>query len=128
MKKIFFLLFFLACGIQFTAAQSITYTPFIPKQSNQQPNQRVRATAYYIYNGNFYKMPIQVAIMSDNYGKTVMQVESFYRRTEYGGSWENCPYGGPVQTCRSTYGTSEIEQSFMYKAYIPNFGWIYFDL
>lgn len=133
MKKLFFTAFFI-CICSVICAQ--TYTPFFrdsPNQTQQQQHaQKYRATAYQIdYNGNYIKIPIQVTVTTythptGDYSQEI-QVTAFYRSNGYGGQWENCMYGAPVQKCQSIYG-NELEQSFMFKANLPMIGWIYFDL
>ena len=133
MKKLFFITFFSCiCGI--ICAQ--TYTPFFrdsPNQTQQQEQtQEYRATAYQMdYNGNYIKIPIQVTVTTYTYPtgncSQEIKVTAFYRSNGYGGQWENCMYGVPIQKCQSIYGNN-MEQSFMFKANLPMIGWIYFDL
>lgn len=122
------------CGL--VKSQNITYTPFLrdsPHQNQpQQQTQRLRTTAYHVdYNGDYTKIPIQVTATTYIHptGNTSQEVKvtSYYRSNGYGGQWENCMYGAPVQQCQSIYG-NEMEQSFMFKANLPMIGWVYFDL
>ncbi len=139
MKKLLITIILL-CVCSFAKSQDITYRPFFrdtPRQNRQQyqpqqQTQRFRATAYHVnYNGNYTKIPIQVTATTYAHptGNTSQKVKvtSYYRSNGYGGQWENCAYGAPVQQCQSIYG-NEIEQSFMFKANLPMIGWVYFDL
>ena len=139
MKKLLITtIFFCICGI--AKSQNMTYTPFFretPRQNQQQyqpqqQTQKLRATAYQVnYNGELTKIPIQITVTTyihptRNVSQEI-KVTSYYRNNGYGGQWENCMYGAPVQQCQSIYG-NEMEQSFMFKANLPMIGWVYFDL
>lgn len=135
MKK-FIITTVLLCVCSFAKSQDLTYRPFFrdsPHQNQtQQQTQKLRTTAYHVdYNGNYTKIPIQVTVTTYIHptGNTSQEVKvtSYYRSNGYGGQWENCAYGAPVQQCQSIYG-NEMEQSFMFKANLPMIGWVYFDL
>lgn len=140
MKKFLITIIFL-CVCCFAKSQDITYTPFFrdaPRQNRQQyqpqqQTQRLRTTAYHVdNNGNYVKIPIQVTVTNyvypTGYTSQEVKVTSCYQDTGFGGQWENCVYGAPVQQCQSFSG-DEMEQSFMFKANLPMIiGWAYFDL
>ncbi len=139
MKKLLFVALFI-CAFNCAKSQNLTYTPFFrdtPSQNQQQyhPQQqtrKLRATAYQIdYNGNYTKIPIQITVTVYIHptGDTSQEIKvtSYYRNNGYGGQWENCMYGAPVQQCQSIYG-NKMEQLFMFKANLPMIGWVYFDL
>lgn len=151
MKKLFLFLAFACCGY-FVSAQDMTYRPFsrestpTPMPQHQQnyyqpqpqqrktrgENQTGRTTAYQTdQNGDYVKIPIKITVTTYTYPtgdiRQEVNVTSYYRNNGYGGQWENCMYGAPIQKCQSVYG-NEMEKSFMFKANVPMIGWVYFDL
>lgn len=151
--KTFFLFLTFVCGGYCVSAQDMTYRPFFrestptpipqPQQNYYQPRQQERrqtevesqigrVTAYQTdQNGDFIKIPLKITITTYTYPtgdiRQEVNVTSYYRNNGYGGQWENCMYGAPIQKCQSVYG-NEMEQSFMFKANVPMIGWVYFDL
>lgn len=152
MKSLFLFLAFV-CGGFCVSAQDLTYRPFFrestptpmpqPQQNYYQPPQQKRrqtevesqigrVTAYQTdQNGDFIKIPLKITITTYTYPtgdiRQEVKVTSYYSNNGYGGQWENCMYGAPIQKCQSVYG-NEMEQSFMFKANVPMIGWVYFDL
>lgn len=150
--KTFFLFLAFVCGGYCVSAQDMTYRPFFREstptpmpqpQQNYQPRQQERrqtevesqigrVTAYQTdQNGDFIKIPLKITITTYTYPtgdiRQEVNVTSYHRNNGYGGQWENCMYGAPIQKCQSVYG-NEMEQSFMFKANVPMIGWVYFDL
>lgn len=147
MKKILLTIIFM-CSYCIAKSQ-MTYTPLFrddvrsqqqyqqqsqPQYRNETQTQRqnIRTTAYYIdNNGDYIKIPIIVTITTyihpTGNSSQVAKVTSYYSSFGIGGRWENLAYDG-AEVKKNNPIVGGLEQSFMYNAYLPMAGIVYFDL
>lgn len=133
MKKLLLFTVLLLSVICVKAQYGVHYTPFTPHNASQPitSSRTVRTTAYYEYQGDYYKLPIRAAISeASTYDMERIAVVSYYNSDPYtGGSWEEVLNATYATKCISVYTNgNDLENNFMYEAYIFSIGTVYFDL
>ena len=106
-----------------TPPKIVYQSPEQYRQSQQQEVQINSTTAYYrSQSGEYYKVPIRVSVNGNS-----SQVISYYENSGLGGQWKDVHGNCNVEQCNSMFAQNDLEESFMYKAFVMGY-WIYFDL